>query len=215
MPFDRGNLHGTEEIVLDLHPHWIMLVKAIASIVVTTAVGGWLLWWSRSNDADGFLEQAALVVALVLLISSLVWFAQRMLAWYSTNFVVTTDRCIYRSGIIAKQGIEIPLDRINTVFFDQGPLERIVRAGDLRIESAGELGIQHFEDVRDPVRVQQVLFHEMENNENRKFDRVRGGHQPMSVADEIAKLAALRDQGHLTSTEFEAQKARLLQQPPA
>ncbi|MEU2587216.1 SHOCT domain-containing protein [Streptomyces avermitilis] len=31
-----------------------------------------------------------------------------------------------------------------------------------------------------------------------------------SVADELAKLAALRDQGALTHTEFEQQKARLL-----
>ncbi|MFI5685575.1 SHOCT domain-containing protein [Streptomyces sp. NPDC051636] len=31
-----------------------------------------------------------------------------------------------------------------------------------------------------------------------------------SVADELAKLAALRDQGALTGTEFERQKARLL-----
>ena len=37
-----------------------------------------------------------------------------------------------------------------------------------------------------------------------------------SVADEIAKLAALRDQGHLTDAEFDAQKAQLLaRQPPS
>lgn len=33
---------------------------------------------------------------------------------------------------------------------------------------------------------------------------------PVSVADELAKLAALRDQGVLSPEEFEAQKARLL-----
>lgn len=35
---------------------------------------------------------------------------------------------------------------------------------------------------------------------------------PASLADELAKLAALRDQGVLSDTEFEAQKARLLAQ---
>jgi len=37
-------------------------------------------------------------------------------------------------------------------------------------------------------------------------------HSPVlsSVADELAKLAALRDQGILTSQEFETQKAKLL-----
>ena len=43
--------------------------------------------------------------------------------------------------------------------------------------------------------MQQALYQEMEDNENRKFDRVRAPAQQASVADEIEKLAALRDQG--------------------
>lgn len=35
---------------------------------------------------------------------------------------------------------------------------------------------------------------------------------PASLADELAKLAALRDQGILSAAEFDAQKARLLSQ---
>lgn len=35
---------------------------------------------------------------------------------------------------------------------------------------------------------------------------------PASLADELAKLAGLRDQGILSDSEFEAQKARLLSQ---
>jgi hypothetical protein len=38
----------------------------------------------------------------------------------------------------------------------------------------------------------------------------QGADQTFSVADELAKLAALRDKGILTQTEFEAQKAALL-----
>ena len=123
--------------------------------------------------------------------------------------MVTTDRCIYRSGIIAKRGIEIPLERINTIFFEQGFIDRLVRAGSLVIESAGEMGRQTFEDVRDPVHVQNVLYQEMEDNENRKFDRIGGGGQ-LSTADEIKKLVDLHAQGVLSDEEFESQKARLL-----
>jgi uncharacterized membrane protein YdbT with pleckstrin-like domain len=216
MPFDPRNLHSTEEIVLDMHPHWIMMAKAVVALVVSTGFGIFLL--VRSEDFDGFLGTALKILATLAIVASVVYFVQRWMRWYSTNFVVTTDRCIYREGIISKRGIEIPLDRVNTVFFQQGPIERLVRAGDLRIESAGELGIQHFEDVRDPVRVQNILYMEMEDNENRKFDRVRAP-AASSVADEISKLAALRDQGHLTPAEFESQKAALLSpgrstQPP-
>jgi hypothetical protein len=36
---------------------------------------------------------------------------------------------------------------------------------------------------------------------------------PVSVADELQKLADLRDRGVLTQEEFEAQKAKLLGEP--
>ena len=58
----------------------------------------------------------------------------------------------------------------------------------------------------------------MEDNENRKFDRVRApapgpgapGPTSSSVADELTKLVNLHEQGYLTDAEFEAQKAALL-----
>src|SRR5690606_15045332 len=203
--FDESNLHRNEKIVLDLHPHWIMLAKGIVTLVVAVAIGSWGLTTSLPG-----LAHAAIAVAII---ASLLYMLQRTIAWVSTNFVVTTDRCIYREGIISKRGVEIPLERINTVFFNQTVVDRLLGAGTLTIESAGENGVQTFEDVRDPIGVQQVLYQEMEDNENRKFDRVRAPGA-VSVADEIAKLAALRDQGHLTAAEFEEQKARLLAPPP-
>jgi uncharacterized membrane protein YdbT with pleckstrin-like domain len=214
--YDKKLLYGDEKIIVDTHPHWIMLVGAVLSVVVATAAGIWLL----TLGWEGFVGDAARWAGIALIVCSLAYLIHRVVKWNSTNFVITTDRCIYRSGIISKRGVEIPLERINTVFFHQHLLERMVRAGTLHVESAGELGIQRFEDVRDPVTIQNLLYQAMEENENRKFDRIR---QPAgtaatgtpSVADEIAKLAALRDQGHLTPEEFEHQKAVLLGRPPA
>lgn len=208
MGFSDANLHRDEQIVLDLHPHWVMLAKGIAILVVTVLVGGWLLWFADLDD--GALKNVVTFVASIAIIASLLYMLQRWVSWISTNFVVTTDRCIYRSGIFAKSGIEIPLDRINTIFFNQGVIDRMIGAGTLTIESASEKGEQVFNNVRDPVAVQQVLYQQMEDNENRKFDRVRGPVQQVSVADELAKLVALHEQGHLSDAEFEAQRAQLL-----
>lgn len=200
--------------MLDLHPHWIMLAKGVILLVVAIVVGIALLVWDTGSDN---LDKFTKGFGVVVVIAALLYFLQRWIAWISTNFVVTTDRCIYREGIISKRGIEIPLERINTVFFNQGIIDRMVGAGTLTIESAGEHGVQTFEDVRNPIAVQQELYQQMEDNENRKFDRVRAPAAQLSVADEIAKLATLRDQGHLTQAEFDAHKATLLQQqqPPA
>ncbi len=208
--FKSSNLYRDEKLILDLHPHWVMLAEAIAALVAAIVFGLWVwLGW----DPQGTTGTFAYGASAVLVLAALVFFLKRWMTWITTNFVVTTDRCIFREGVIAKRGIEIPLERINTIFFNQGIIDRIVGAGTLMIESAGENGVQTFTDVRKPMMVQQELYQQMEDNENRKFDRVRAPAN-LSVADEVAKLADLLAQGHLTPEEFEAQKAELLNRPP-
>ena len=47
MGFSESNLHRNEKIVLDLHPHWIVLAKGVVLLVLMIALGGWVLWgWS-------------------------------------------------------------------------------------------------------------------------------------------------------------------------
>lgn len=193
--------------MLDLHPHWVMLVKGVLLLVVAVALGVWVY----VLDLGGLLGDIVRITVSILIIVSVLYLLQRWASWVTTNFVVTTDRCIYREGILTKRGIEIPHERINTVFFHQGVLDRMMRAGTLTIESAGENGMQTFQDVKDPVGVQQVIYQQIEDNEARRFDR---GHvEPHSIADELAKLATLRDAGHLSDEEFLSQKARLLEPP--
>jgi uncharacterized membrane protein YdbT with pleckstrin-like domain len=139
-----------------------------------------------------------------------VWCGLTYAKWVTTNFVITTDRLIYRHGVLSKHGIEIPLERVNTVFFSQSILERIVGSGDLVIESAGELGRQDFSNVRKPSAVQNEIHKQMEANENRKFDRVNAAPAAESIPDQISKLDQLRQQGVLTQAEFDAKKQQLL-----
>ena len=103
------------------------------------------------------------------------WFLFEWVKWSTTNFVLTTDRIITSEGFIAKKGMEIPLDRVNTVIFNQSVFERMVGAGDLGIESAGEQGNQHLSDIRKPAIVKNEIYRQIEANENRKFDRMRSG----------------------------------------
>ena len=150
------------------------------------------------------------MLAAVFVLFGLGWVALTYVRWVTTNFVITTDRLIYRHGVLSKHGIEIPLERVNTVFFSQSILERIVGSGDLVIESAGELGRQNFSNVRKPSAVQNEIHKQMEANENRKFDRINAAPAAESIPDQISKLDQLRQQGVLTQAEFDAKKQQLL-----
>ena len=207
MPFPRKLLNESEDVVLDLHPHWWFLAKQTLALLAAIVVGA-LVLVNDDNDITG--NGIVRVLAGLLILLALGWWGFRYLDWRTTNFVVTTDRLIYRHGVLAKHGIEIPLERVNNVLFSQRLFERLLGAGDLIIESAGESGRQAFSDVRKPSAVQNEIYRQIEANENRKFDRIGRGGGSSSVADELAKLEQLRRDGVLSDAEFAAQKARLL-----
>ncbi len=226
MVFPRKLLNTNEALVLDLRPHWLFLsvpTLALAAAVILGIV-------SLAANWSGILQEAIAVVVIV----ALVWFGLRYARWTTTNFVLTSDRLLTRRGVLSKQGTEIPLDRINTVFFHQALFERMVGAGDLTVESAGEKGSETFSDVRKPSIVQKEIYVQMEGNENRKFDRVRAPGSPpptlsgaaptattastpsgspgapLSPAEQIEKLAELHQRGLITDEEYASKKTELL-----
>ena len=103
---------------------------------------------------------------MALIVGCALWLVARYVKWLTTNFVITSDRVIFRHGLFAKSGIEIPLERVNSVHFSQGIIERILGAGDLMIESGAEEGQQRFTDIRNPDRVQNLIHSQMEVNED-------------------------------------------------
>lgn len=202
MAFPSRLLNDGEEIILDLRPHWsffalpAIALAASVSLLVALSAASWHEW----------LQLLAAVVTLV----TLVRFAVRYARWATTNFVVTSDRLIHRKGIVAKEGIEIPLERVNTVFFRQSALERVLGCGDLVIESGGERGRQAFRDIPRPSSVQNDIYHQIEGNQGRRSPARDYGVGGLSLVEQLERLDALCRRGVLTREEFEAEKAQLL-----
>lgn len=206
VPYPRSQLNTGESVVLDLRPHWWYFAKPVVALLVAIAIGVAALAFDAPSGVD--------IVAGILILLALGWLGLTYVVWATTNFVVTTDRLISRTGVFTREGIEIPLERINTVFFRQNLWERFIRSGDLEIESASEQGSSKFSDIRRPLNVQNEIYRQMEGNENRKFDRVGqnlgGGAMGASIPEQIEKLDELRRNGVLTEEEFAQKKAELL-----
>jgi uncharacterized membrane protein YdbT with pleckstrin-like domain len=194
-------LNPSESVALDLHPHWWFFAEAATSFAVSGVL--WLFVFGQEKPKT-YLTYPIGVIAL----GALVWLFVRYLKWRTTYFVITSDRLIYRHGVIAKAGIEIPLERVNNVNFKQSIFERLIGAGDLLIESGGEDGQQRFSDIAKPAKVQNLIHLQMEDNQNRSFSvNVAGGND---IASQLEKLEGLRDRGAISAEEFEVQKQRLL-----
>ncbi|MHB8669998.1 MAG: SHOCT domain-containing protein [Acidimicrobiales bacterium] len=204
MAFPPKLLNDNEEIVLDLRPHWWALsgptTLLLALVVVAVIVPG---------RFHGDLRPPVRVAVLVALLAGLIWFALRYARWMTTNFVVTTDRLVLRSGVLSKQGREIPLDRLNDIGFHQTLFERVIGAGDLLLESAGARGQESVSDIPHPARVQNEIYRQIEAARTKQSDRAEGRRE-LSVPEQLEKLDELRQRGVISQAEFDDKKAQLL-----
>jgi uncharacterized membrane protein YdbT with pleckstrin-like domain len=201
MPFPKRLILDGETVALDLRPHWWYFAGPMFAGIPVLA----LLVVALKQNGD--TQTIALWATAAIALAWAVWLGARLVSWQTTHFVVTTDRLVFRSGILSKHTRDIPLEKVNDLASSQSLFERIIGAGDLVIESAGERGQETFSDIPHPDAVQQEIYRQMEVNQNRMMG---GAPRQQSVTDQIAALADLLDRGAISPAEFEAKKAQLL-----
>ncbi len=202
MPFPKRLLLDGETVALDLRPHWWFFAGPLfAGIPV-------LVLLITAIKQNGDVQTVALWAVAAIALGWAVWLGSRLVSWQLTHFVVTSDRLVFRSGILAKHMRDIPLEKVNDLASSQSLFERMIGAGDLLIESAGERGQEVFSHIPHPDAVQQEIYRQMDAYNA----RLRGVAVPrqQSVTDQIAALADLRDRGAISPAEYEAKKAQLL-----
>lgn len=100
MAYPTNLLQPDEEVVLELNPHWKYLFWPTLILVLSIIGGLFVLNQERVVQVP---------LGLVVLIA-LGWFIKRFILWRTTTFILTTDRCIYRSGALVTSGVEMPLE---------------------------------------------------------------------------------------------------------
>jgi membrane protein YdbS with pleckstrin-like domain len=199
--FPTKLLNEGEQVILDLHPHWWYLTPPVAAVVVA------LVATIVVSTGTGLSWLAYILAGLLLL--SVLWLLLRYARWATTSLVLTNHRLVHRSGILAKNGREIPLDHINDISYRQRIFERMIGAGDVVIESAGERGQEVFADLPKPGRIQNEIYRQIDAGKQRMVDQM-SGRRELSIPEQIDKLDDLRRRGVITQAEFDAKKAQLL-----
>lgn len=175
MGYPDDALAADEELLLHRHPHWKMLVLPALTLVVGTAVAGFV-----GGLAQDRLEGSARTV--VLLIVLLGWLAvvgwrcfAPLITWKSTHFIVTDRRVLIRQGVFTHSGIDIPMGRISNVQFRHGLIDRMMGTGTLVIASAADDPLE-FDDIPDVQRVHSLLYHQV-------FDAMQLQHRDDDARD--------------------------------
>jgi uncharacterized membrane protein YdbT with pleckstrin-like domain len=209
MPWPDDALSDNETIVTSFRPHWKLLFIPFLWFLAGLVLLGFAIAWDWISGTFLWLVVLAVVAAALWLV------VRPLVTWYTTRYVLTSERLITRTGLIAKSGVEIPLERITNVNFSQSMFERMLGAGDLLIESAGSTGQSEFANIPHPDQFQTTLYMAREQR-----TIALGGSGPttgefkpqdsVSAADSIERIADLRDKGLITEEEYEQKRKKLL-----
>lgn len=205
MAYPEDLLTEDERVLRDFHPHWRVLLPVIAWTLVGVAVivAAWVI--PDDNAVVGWLGTA-------LGVATLLGLALPPLArWLFTQYVLTTERIVVRTGIVSRQGTEIPLENINDVHFSQSVIERLLGYGDVILESAGMQGQSELHDIPDPEAFQSAIYRAREDRSVHIHGGGHGGGEDRrDPVSRLEALADLHDRGAITDAEYEAKKQRLL-----
>lgn len=175
MGYPKRLLNPDEDIVFDLHPHWKALVvpTLLAPVIVFASTYG------AGKIPEGGNQGKLRIAVAALAAFTFVWLVVvPYVRWYTTHFVVTTRRVIMREGLIARKGRDIPIFRINDVTFEHTVLERLLGAGTLVVESAGERGQVTLSDIPHVEDVQRAIYTLIDADDVRR----RGPTEPQPEA---------------------------------
>lgn len=203
MRYPSRLLTEDEQILDQFRPHWRVLLPSIGWAMLLAALVG--VAFAALDPPWGWVA-LGVGFAIWLLLS-----LRALMSWYFTNYVLTTERIIVRRGMIARTGVEIPLENVTNVLFSQTVLERLLRYGDVTLESAGTQGRSRLDDIPDPEGFQSEVYAAREL----RTAHLRGGGDTASFRDVVAQLEALadlRERGHLSDEEFDRKKERLLRE---
>ncbi len=151
VPLPRKFLNDDEELLAEMHPHWIFIFMPLAtSVVVIAAVIAISL---AVKDSANWATYPLLVVALI----PTGWLIGRIIRWRSYILALTNTRIVLRHGVFDRDVVQLRLQRITEINLSQKLWERPLGTGRLIIDVQGEDDSMIIPDVRKPNIVQRVI----------------------------------------------------------
>lgn len=138
MAYPTELLSEGETIEFEMRPHWrallmpltIIVLVLIGVTIITVMWGGWFEGAVGTVGRWVFLG-VGLVLVAIFAVKPLVY-------WFSTQYVFTDRRIIIRRGVIAREGRDMPLSKVNNVSFNVSFMGRLLNYGRLTVDSASD-----------------------------------------------------------------------------
>jgi uncharacterized membrane protein YdbT with pleckstrin-like domain len=176
-------------------------------VALILAVAGGAVAFHQTGEAAIAIAGGALAVVLagVLLV--------KLLVLRSYEHVLTNRRMIQQTGILRKQSMDAPLDKVNNVEHWQTLWGRILGYGDVEIDTASEHGATRFRSISRPLEFKNAIVGAAEAYRSNRFaPPAAAGPSAPSGADRMRQLKQLLDDGLISAEEYEAKRRKLLEE---
>ncbi|TAH49921.1 MAG: hypothetical protein EYC68_15205 [Chloroflexota bacterium] len=206
MTYIEQLLAQNEEVVLEAHQSWVVLVRAaIINLLIALVIIGITLITIGIPLPYGWLA------ALLLLIPA-GRFVIQFIDWTNRAYIITNRRVIQTEGTINKHVIDSSLEKVNDIRLTQSVLGRLLNYGDVEILTASELGTNNFRRINNPIKFKTAMLNEKEKLgfEETPAANPQPAPQPTEIPALIASLSAMHKEGMITDDEFQKKKAELL-----
>ena len=151
MGYAEKVLQPGETIVYRARLHWIVYLAGIALIVAAVILA--MLAVALPGDT---LRLGLMVAALIALFLGLF---QMLRAWFvvaNTEIIVTNRRLIYKTGFIARDTLEMNLDKVESVLVEQTLLGRLLDFGTVIVRGVGS-GLEPIDRIAAPLALHRSI----------------------------------------------------------
>jgi uncharacterized membrane protein YdbT with pleckstrin-like domain len=197
MSFSKNQLLPGENVILLSRQHLLALLKPVLLILIILAVIMALY--------INLQREWILLFCLV----PLAYFLLKISDWKQREYVLTNRRVVKQEGVFSVSSFDAPLDKINNVFHNQTLMGRLLKYGDVGLETASEQGTTVFDFLARPLDFKNSLVHQrelyigMNNSVNTT--------QLQNIPKLLEELASLRERNIISAEEFEEKKRTLLE----
>ncbi len=212
MSYLRSLLGEDEEIVFETRQHWFIPFAQVLTevvLIVLLIAAAYVLVALRPFPAvpQELVLFGAAALGIIVAFSAVA----DIIRWRNEQFVITDRRVLQLQGVLSKNVMDSSLEKINDIELRQSWLGRIFNYGDVEILTANEEGINRMRAIRGPIHFKRAL-QDARARYDGYLDRgpVQAYDNPRDVRAVLEQLAALRDRGILSPSEFEAKKRELL-----
>jgi len=143
----RTLLKTNEKIIFKTYKHWLVLLPAA---LIALLISGFSLYFYFSAEKKNIIYLLLVLFAVGFLVYK--YFERLYDVW-----VVTNLRVIDEEGVFSIKAKESPLEKINNTSYQQSFLGRIMKYGNVQIQTAAELGMTNYSFLMYPNKLKDAI----------------------------------------------------------